>query len=49
MLPDFPMPGATDPVTARGTPIRLQALPDSCGREVDDEADDEFELLGRLQ
>lgn len=47
MLPDFSMPGATDPVTARGTPIRLQALPD--WGKVDDEADNEFELLGRLQ
>ena len=49
MLPDLPMPGATDPSTACGTPIRLQALADSCGSGVDYEADDVFELLGSLQ
>lgn len=48
MLPDLPMPGATDPSTACGTPNRLQALADSCGREDDYEAD-KSELLGSLQ
>lgn len=46
MLPDLPMPGATDPSTACETPIKLQALADSCSRGVNYKADGVFEPLG---